>query len=189
MIKNYFIVAFRNIKRNKIFSLINISGLAISLAAFWMISLYVANEMSYDNYHANANRIFRLAQHATWDGGRFDLAVTPAPIATAFKNEFPEVEETVGRQDGATRKHNGQGDGQPVTSEGATARLSPGDREQARGDQQCDEEPVEARGGVEQQPGSSGGQADRGQPERSHRGRRVRQRLRLRRVCLIKASM
>ena len=95
MIKKYFIVAFRNIKRNKIFSLINISGLAIGLAAFWMISLYVANEMSYDNYHVNANRIFRLAQHATWDGGGFDLAVTPPPIATAFKNEFPEVEETV----------------------------------------------------------------------------------------------
>jgi len=95
MIKNYFIVALRNIKRNKIFSLINICGLSIGLAAFWMISLYVANEMSYDNYHANANRIFRIAQHATWDGGSFDLAVTPAPISTAFKNEFPEVEETV----------------------------------------------------------------------------------------------
>ena len=95
MFKNYFIVAFRNIKRNKIFSIINISGLAIGLAAFWMISLYVANEMSYDNYHVNANRIFRIAQHATWDGGSFDLAVTPAPISTAFKNEFPEVEETV----------------------------------------------------------------------------------------------
>jgi putative ABC transport system permease protein len=95
MLKNYFMVAIRNLKRNKTFSLINICGLAIGLAAFWMITLYVANEMSYDNYHVNASRIFRVAQHATWDGGSFDLAVTPAPMTTAFKNEFPEVEETV----------------------------------------------------------------------------------------------
>jgi putative ABC transport system permease protein len=60
-----------------------------------MITLYVANEMSYDNYHVNANRIFRVAQHATWDGGRFDLAVTPAPMTTKCLRMSFEVEETV----------------------------------------------------------------------------------------------
>src|SRR5258706_13584629 len=95
MIKNYFIVAFRNLKRNKTFSVINIGGLAIGLAAFWMITLYVANEMSYDNYHANAGRIFRVAQHGNWNGGSFDLAVTPPPMAEALKNEYPAIKKKV----------------------------------------------------------------------------------------------
>ncbi|MEO5594914.1 MAG: ABC transporter permease [Chitinophagaceae bacterium] len=94
MIKNYFTVAFRSLKRNKIFSLINIGGLAIGLAACWMIALYVANETSYDNYHANAGRIYRVAQHGSWNGGSFDLAVTPPPMAAALKIEYPEIEQT-----------------------------------------------------------------------------------------------
>src|SRR5450432_4245700 len=95
MIKNYFVVAFRNLKRNKLFSLINIGGLAIGLAACWLIALYVANETSYDNYHANAIRIFRVVQHGEWKGGNFHLAVTPPAMAPALKNEFPEIEQTV----------------------------------------------------------------------------------------------
>jgi putative ABC transport system permease protein len=95
MIKNYFTIALRNLLRNKIFSLINIGGLSIGLAACWLIALYVANETSYDNYHANAIRIFRVVQHGTWNGGDFHLAVTPPPMAPALKNEFPEIEQTV----------------------------------------------------------------------------------------------
>src|SRR6188768_2718875 len=95
MIKTYLIIAFRNLKKNKIFSIVNIGGLALGLAAFWMITLYVTNEMSYDNYHTKADRIFRVAQHGSWPGGRFDLAVTPPPLAVALKNDFPEVEQTV----------------------------------------------------------------------------------------------
>ena len=95
MIKNYFIIAFRNLSRNKTFSFINIGGLAIGLAACWMIALYVTNETSYDNYHTKANRIFRVAQHGTWSGGDFHLAVTPPPMAEALKNEYPEIEQTV----------------------------------------------------------------------------------------------
>lgn len=95
MIKNYFIVAFRNLQRNKLFSIINIGGLAIGLAAFWMITLYVANEMSYDKFHAKSGRIYRVVQHASWNGGSFHLAVTPAPMAAALKNDYPEIEATV----------------------------------------------------------------------------------------------
>src|SRR3954469_15850484 len=91
MLKNYFIVAFRNLVRHKIFSLINIGGLAIGLAAFWMITLYVGNEISYDKYHVNADRIFRVVQHASWDGGKLNAAVTVAPLAPALRNECPEV--------------------------------------------------------------------------------------------------
>ncbi len=95
MILSYFTVAFRNLLRHKLFSVINIGGLAIGLAAFWMIALYIGNELSYDRYHANADRIFRIAQHAQWDGGTFHGAITPDPYAAAMKTDFPEIEETV----------------------------------------------------------------------------------------------
>lgn len=95
MIKNYFLVAFRNLKRNKLFSLINVGGLAIGLAACWMITLYVTNELSYDKWNTNANRIYRVAQHATWATGHFNFAVTPPPMAAALQKDYPEIESTV----------------------------------------------------------------------------------------------
>lgn len=99
MLKNYFLVAWRNLVRNKTFSVINIGGLSIGLAACWLIMLYVSNELSYDRYHTKADRIYRIAQHAEWGGGGFNLAVTSPPFAPAFKNSFPEVKEVV-RMDG-----------------------------------------------------------------------------------------
>jgi len=95
MIKNYLLVAYRNLTRQSIFSFINIGGLAIGLAAFWLIMLYVANELSYDRFHEKAGRIYRVAQHASWNGGNFHLAVTPPPMADALKTEYPEIEQVV----------------------------------------------------------------------------------------------
>ncbi|HEY9197475.1 MAG TPA: ABC transporter permease, partial [Mucilaginibacter sp.] len=73
----------------------NICGLAIGVAAFWLISLYIADEWSYDLYHKKSDRIFRVTQHGSWNGGRFNLVVTSAPYAVALKNDYPEVEEAV----------------------------------------------------------------------------------------------
>ncbi|MCC6288082.1 MAG: ABC transporter permease [Chitinophagaceae bacterium] len=95
MLRNYFKTAWRNILRNKTFSIINIGGLALGLAACWLIMLYVNNEFQYDRYHANADRIYRIAQHAEWGGGNFHLAITSAPFAEAFKKTFPEVQDAV----------------------------------------------------------------------------------------------
>ncbi len=95
MLKNYLKIAFRNLQKNKIFSMINILGLTIGLTAFWLITLYVADELSFDRYHQNADRIYRVVQHAKWDGGKFDLTGTSAPFAPALKNDYPEIEETV----------------------------------------------------------------------------------------------
>ncbi len=110
MLLSYFTVAFRNLIRHKLFSLINIGGLAIGLAAFWMIALYIGNELSYDRYHANASRIFRIAQHAQWDGGEFHGPITPAAYATAMLSDFPEVEEAVriDAEGGGTFRANGK---------------------------------------------------------------------------------
>ncbi len=93
MFRNYFKTALRNLQRNKIYSLINIGGIAVGLAAFWLITLYVSDELSYDRSFKNADRICRVAQHASWLGGSMNLVPTSAPFASAFKTTFPEVED------------------------------------------------------------------------------------------------
>jgi len=94
MLRNYFKIAWRNLQKHSAFSFINILGLAIGMAAFWMIALYVTDEWSYDRYNARAGRIFRVVQHATWKDGKYDLAITSAPYAPALKADFPQVEQT-----------------------------------------------------------------------------------------------
>ena len=93
MFSNYFKIAWRNIFRNKIYSIINIGGIALGIAIFWLLALYVADEMSFDRYHQKADRIYRVVQHARWDGGNISQAATSAPIAAALKSEFAEVEQ------------------------------------------------------------------------------------------------
>lgn len=95
MFKNYFKTAWRNILRQKIFSTINISGLALSLTAVWLIALFVADELGYDRYHENADRIYRLASHGHWGEEKFDITGTSGLAAAALKNDFAEVENTV----------------------------------------------------------------------------------------------
>lgn len=93
MLKNYFKIAVRNLFRNKTYSAINVGGIAIGLTAFWLIALYIADELSYDRYHKNADRIVRVAQHTKWEGGNIDQASTSAPFAGALKAEYPEIEQ------------------------------------------------------------------------------------------------
>jgi putative ABC transport system permease protein len=96
MIKNYLLIAFRNLKKNKAFSFINIVGLAIGMAAGLLIIQYVVFELSYDNFHAKKDRVFRVSQDrynngklsTQWAGGAF------AP-GSKFKANFPDVEEFV----------------------------------------------------------------------------------------------
>jgi putative ABC transport system permease protein len=95
MIRNYFKIAWRNLQKHKAFSFINIFGLAMGIAAFWLIALYVTDEWSYDRYNTKADRIFRVAQHGQWNGGKFDLAVTSPPYGPTLKAEFPQVVDAV----------------------------------------------------------------------------------------------
>ncbi len=81
-------IAWRNILKNKLYSFINIGGLAVGMAAFLLIVLYIREETSYDKHHAESDRIFRIASNVKdkkWVG-------TGAVYAAALKNEFPEVE-------------------------------------------------------------------------------------------------
>lgn len=95
MIKHYFKTAWRNMLRNKMYAAINISGLALGLAAFWLIVLYIADELSYDTFNTKAERIVRVIQHSTWNSNEIHQATTSAPFAPALKAGFPEVEEAV----------------------------------------------------------------------------------------------
>ncbi|HEX9652839.1 MAG TPA: ABC transporter permease, partial [bacterium] len=92
MLKNYFKVILRIFRKNKIYSFINIAGLAIGMACFILIVTFIKNELSYDNFHENADRIFRpveIQQHA--GVGTQHVAVTMGPLAPAVRVEFPQI--------------------------------------------------------------------------------------------------
>ncbi len=95
MFRNYLKIAFRNLIRNKATSLINIAGLAIGITCCMLILLWVRDELSYDRFHENANKIYRVTQHDyNSNGDYFPVAVTPWPLAAALKNDYPEVIES-----------------------------------------------------------------------------------------------
>ncbi|GAB4230962.1 MAG: ABC transporter permease [Ekhidna sp.] len=92
MLKNYFNVALRNLVKHKFYSLINVLGLSIGLTCFLMISLYVLDELSYDNFHTHADRIYRMDFTGNINGSEFITALASAPAGPTMPNEFPEVE-------------------------------------------------------------------------------------------------
>jgi len=96
MIRNYLKVAFRNILRHKVYSLINIFGLAIGMALCLLILVYVQDELSYDGFHEKADRIYRIAQTEDHNGDLTNV-MRIAPGATArLEIDFPEaIEKTV----------------------------------------------------------------------------------------------
>jgi len=95
MFIHYLKTTFRNLIRERGYSLINILGLAIGLAASIMIMLFLIHETSYDKFHKDANRTYRIAVNGRMSGDFFDVAVTPPPLGPAIKNSFPEVESSV----------------------------------------------------------------------------------------------
>ena len=95
MLKNYLTMAFRNLRKQRFFTFINILGLAIGIASCLVIVLFVNNELSYDRFHKNANRIYRVNGEIKFGGNHYKLAVAPAPLADAILNDYPEVESAV----------------------------------------------------------------------------------------------
>lgn len=89
MLKNHLKITFRNIKKHKAFSFINIAGLSIGLACSILILLWVQDELSYDRFHENADNIYRIVNYRGDYQNRG--AGTPAPLAPALKSEIPEV--------------------------------------------------------------------------------------------------
>lgn len=95
MFNNYFKVAFRNILKHKFFSLINIFGMTIGITACLLIILYIADELSFDRMHANAERIYQVGLHGKIAGQDIKTATTCPPLAEAMASEIPEVEASL----------------------------------------------------------------------------------------------
>lgn len=94
MFKNYLKIAFRHIKRQKMYSFINIAGLTLGLTVSILILLYIKYELSYDEYHKNADRIYRLGAIYSSDKTRRSAAV-PAQVSPRLKESFSEIESSV----------------------------------------------------------------------------------------------
>lgn len=91
MLKSYFKIAFRNLIRFKAYSLINIFGLAIGIAACIIILLFVTDEVSFDKHNEKAERIYRVHTRGKLLGNELNMAVSPAPLGETMVNDFPEV--------------------------------------------------------------------------------------------------
>ena len=92
MFKNYLKIAVRNIERHKGFTFVNIIGLSISIACIILILLYVQHEISFDDYHQDVDRIYRVALNL----GENEIATVSGPLADTLKSEYPEVEYAAG---------------------------------------------------------------------------------------------
>jgi putative ABC transport system permease protein len=93
MLKNIFKVALRNLFKDKFYSFLNIIGLAIGIAASFLIVLYVVDELSYEQSFKDKERIYRVATAANFgDGQLTNIAASSAPMASGFKSQIPEVE-------------------------------------------------------------------------------------------------
>ena len=91
MFKNYIKVALRNLLRNKLFSAINIFGLALGLATCLVILLFVQHELSYDRFNKKADQIVRVVIRGVMQGGELKEANVMPPVAQTLKKDFPEV--------------------------------------------------------------------------------------------------
>lgn len=83
MLKNYLMVAWRHLRHSKAFTFINVAGLALGMASCLLILLFVQDELSFDQYHEKADRIYRLTQR--------EVALTPYPLAPALTEAYPQV--------------------------------------------------------------------------------------------------
>jgi putative ABC transport system permease protein len=95
MLKNYVTIAWRNLRKQGFYSLINVAGLAIGVAACLMIVLFINDELSYDKYNLNADRIFRTEAEVKFGGNEFKMTYRPAAEAGMLAQDFPEVESVV----------------------------------------------------------------------------------------------
>ncbi|SKB80992.1 putative ABC transport system permease protein [Parapedobacter luteus] len=92
MIKNYFKTAWRNLRKNRMFTTLNVIGLALGLTGFMLIAGYVLDELSYDRFHAHADRIVRANTHIKIGESKLEMARTSDMMGPVLHDEYPEVE-------------------------------------------------------------------------------------------------
>jgi putative ABC transport system permease protein len=95
MLKNYFKIAFRSLWRHKAFSILNITGLAVGMSAFFLIYQYVRFEYSYDNFVTKGDRVYRLVTDLKSTAATLHWSSSSMPMAINLKAEYPEIEDIV----------------------------------------------------------------------------------------------
>ena len=95
MFKNYFKIALRNFLRHKGYTFINIAGLAIGIACCIMILLWVQDELSYDRFHENSDRIYRIAGRITDSTGTTSTLLSPSWMSSSLTENYLEIKETI----------------------------------------------------------------------------------------------
>ena len=95
MILTFLKIAWRNMMKSKVFTFINIFGLATGLTCCMLISVYLAYEWSYDSYQQDLSHLYQVDTKFSVSGKEFTLAATPAPFAPAVARDFPEVKEAL----------------------------------------------------------------------------------------------
>jgi putative ABC transport system permease protein len=91
MLKNYLLLAFKNLRKQKMFSLINILGLTVGITCCLMIFLFIINEVSYDKFHKNGSNIYRVMRVSNMNGSRREIPYLSPPYATALLNDYPDA--------------------------------------------------------------------------------------------------
>ncbi|UCE42306.1 MAG: ABC transporter permease [Candidatus Aminicenantes bacterium] len=104
MLNNYIKIALRNLRRNKLYSFLNIAGLAIGITCCILILLYVQDELSFDRFHEKADRIYRISSHFVLKDRVMNFASSAHVQGPMFKEEFPEVENYVRFNDYGSRR-------------------------------------------------------------------------------------
>src|ERR1700754_4203790 len=93
MLRNYILIGFRNLLKNKLFSIINISGMAISVACFLIIGLFVIDELSYDKHISDVELKYRVFNEMFSDDGNVrQAAMVPPMVAPTLKSDYEEVD-------------------------------------------------------------------------------------------------
>jgi putative ABC transport system permease protein len=95
MLKNLLTIAFRTIRKDKIYSTINILGLTIGITCSLFLLMYILDELSYDRYHTNADNIYRIVSNIKEPDNAFTWAVAQKPVAEELRNNYPEVKNVV----------------------------------------------------------------------------------------------
>jgi putative ABC transport system permease protein len=90
MLSNYFKIAWRNLTKNKVYSFINIAGLAIGLACAILITLWIQDERSIDRFHTNGGQLYRIMANLNW-GTESTIPYVPFNLDAALKKDLPEV--------------------------------------------------------------------------------------------------
>ncbi len=94
MLRNYFITAWRNLTKNKAFSLINILGLSTGLCCFLLILLFVQDELHFDRFNNKADRIYRIYSNIRFGGTSLEFPLSPDPMGEVLKKDYPQIEQS-----------------------------------------------------------------------------------------------